>query len=142
MMNNKELVDIYEYQDEGYMPLVVFESWRVAILRYLDALRPENIESLESHLETDEVFVLLKGQCVLYIGSLVGEAINEIDMIMMEPLKLYNIRKGVYHSHSLSRDASVLVIENQNTTDKNSRKIRLTDSQRAKIFQLGESMNN
>ena len=69
-------------------------------------------------------------------------AANEIDAIMMEPLKLYNIRKGVYHSHSLSRDASVLVIENQNTTDKNSRKIRLTDSQRAKIFQLGGSLSN
>ena len=139
-MINEALVQIREYLGDGYMPLVDFESWRVAILRYLDVLRPENLETLECHLETDEVFVLLQGQCILYIGDATSGEMTQIAGIVMEPLKLYNIRKGVYHSHSLSQDASVLVIENQNTTDENSRKIRLSDSQRSRIVYLGENL--
>ena len=133
----EEFVQVREYSGEGYKPLVDYDTWRVAILRFIDELRPENIEHLECHLETDEVFVLLEGRCNLFIGVPDEAGIFNIESISMEPLKLYNIRKGVYHSHILSQDATVLIVENRDTTADNSQRINLTDAQRAKIISLG-----
>ena len=134
---NEELVQVREYLGEGYKPLVDFDTWRVAILRFIEELRPENLRYLECHLETDEVFVLLSGQCTLFIGILENEGISRIESISMEPLKLYNIRKGVFHSHTLSEGATVLIVENRDTGSENSRRVNLTDDQRAKIISLG-----
>jgi len=135
---NEGLVQVREYLGEGYKPLVDYDTWRVAILRFIDTLRPENIEYLECHLETDEVFVLLEGQCILFIGTPDEDGTFSIETISMKPLKLYNIRQGVYHSHTLSPNASVLVVENQDTTAANSRRINLTEAQRTKIISLGK----
>lgn len=137
-MMNEGLVQIREYWGEGYKPLVDYDTWRVAILRFIKELRPENLKYLECHLETDEVFVLLSGQCILFIGALENEGVSRIDSVVMEPMKLYNIRKGVYHSHILSQDATVLIVENRDTAADNSRRINLTDAQRAKIISLGK----
>ena len=133
-----ELVQVREYLGEGYKPLVDYDTWRVAILRFIDELRPENIDHLECHLETDEVFVLLEGQCILFIGFPNEEGVFNIEAILMEPLKLYNIRKGVYHSHTISQDATVLIVENRDTAANNSQRINLTVTQRAKIISLGK----
>ena len=55
-----DTLKILEFNGEGYKPLVDFGSWRVAFLRFIDELLPENIQRLERHVETDEVFVLLE----------------------------------------------------------------------------------
>ena len=135
---NEELVQIQEYSGEGYKPLIDYDTWRVAILRFIDELRPENIEHLECHLETDEVFVLLAGQCTLFIGTPDNDDDLGIEAIRMEPLKLYNIRQGVYHSHTLSQDASVLIVENRDTAASNSQRAKLTKAQKTQIISLGK----
>lgn len=135
---NEELLQVREYFGEGYKPLVDYETWRVAILRFIFELRPENIDYLECHLETDEVFVLLEGQCILFIGIPDEEGVFSIEAVSMEPLKLYNIRKGVYHSHILSQNATVLIVENRDTAVNNSRRINLSDAQKGKIISLGK----
>ncbi|MBT7072251.1 MAG: hypothetical protein HN975_15310 [Anaerolineae bacterium] len=119
------LIEISEYTGEGYRPLVDYGEWRVAILRYADDLRPENIKKFERHNETDEVFVLLEGQCTLFVADDEG-GIHAVDM---QPHKLYNVKKGVYHSHTLSEDASVLIVENRDTGNKNSERIMLSEAQ-------------
>ncbi len=60
------MLRIESYEGEGYRPLVDFGSWRVAYLRFIDELIPDKITRLERHLETDEVFVLLNGEAVLF----------------------------------------------------------------------------
>ena len=50
---NENLLQIAEYNSEGYKPLVDFGTWRVAFLRFIDELIPENIHRLERHVETD-----------------------------------------------------------------------------------------
>ncbi len=127
-MIDPRFVEISEYTGEGYRPLVDYGEWRVAILRYIDELEPENITFMERHNETDEVFVLLEGRCTLFVGE--GEDIHAVEM---EPHKLYNIKRGVYHSHTLSKDAIVLVVENRDTGDENSEQVSLTDEQRKVI---------
>jgi len=135
------LIEISEYTGKGYRPLVDYGEWRVAILRYEDELAPENINTMERHNETDEVFVLLAGQCQLFIGVPNDDGGTEIEAVAMEPLKLYNIRKGVYHSHTLSQDATVLVVENRNTGEGNSEKLVLRQEQMERLMALASVQN-
>ena len=77
---------------------------------------------MQRHNETDEVFVLLEGRCILFIGK-GKETITSITAVDMVPRKLYNVRRGVWHSHTLNNEASVLIVENSDTTVKNSPKM-------------------
>lgn len=118
MINDEKMLEIREFAGEGYRPLIDFNCWRVAILNYLDELHPEWIEKFERHTMTDEVFVLLQGKGILFLGE--GEtSLDHILSQVMEPGKLYNIKQNVWHSVVLSRDGSVLIIENNDTNQDN-----------------------
>jgi ureidoglycolate hydrolase len=123
-----KIIEIIEYVGEGYKPLVDYESWRVAILRFLDELLPERIDKLERHTATDEVFVLLHGQCILLLGGN-AERVDAISNQPMESGRIYNIKRNTWHGVLLSRDASVLIVENRDTSQLNSEYIRLTVEQ-------------
>ena len=129
------LIDIQEYPGEGYQPLVDYGEWRVAILNYIDELLPENITAMQRHDETDEVFVLMRGRCVLYIGE-GDETITAIRSVDMEPTKVYNVKRGVWHNHTLSQDAVVLIVENCDTGDHNSPFCPLDGGQREQVIDL------
>lgn len=130
-----EYIEVSSYEKEGYSPVVDYMEWRVAILNYIDELEIENITTMQKHNETDEVFVLLKGNCTLITGGK-GDSVEEIDSIKMEPYKLYNVKRGVWHTHTLDKEGSVLIIENRNTCDDNSPILELTKEQREKLFQM------
>ena len=53
-----EGIEIIDFQPEGYKPLVDYESWRVAVLKFCDDLLIENVKTMQKHLYTDEVFEL------------------------------------------------------------------------------------
>ena len=132
---NSDLVKILEFNGEGYKPLVDFGTWRVAFLRYIDELIPENIHRLERHVETDEVFVLLAGEAILFFGE--GE--NEIEAITslkMKPVKLYNVRKNAWHCCVLSRDATILLVENNDTGKENTDYIALEPSLKEQLVEI------
>ena len=65
----ENLLETSDYTGPGYMPLVDFACWRVAVLRFIDELLPDQIETMGRHNETDEVFVLLAGRCILFLGD-------------------------------------------------------------------------
>ena len=136
---DQKLLEIKTYSEEGYRPVIDYDSWRVAVLNYCDELLPENITKFQRHDETDEVFVLLKGSCILFIGE-GDEEITEIHAQPMEPLKLYNVKKSVWHSHTLSQDAMVLIVENRDTTDANSPEIKLNRKQRNQLIRLADEL--
>jgi ureidoglycolate hydrolase len=138
-MIDNELIQVSDLAGEGYIPLIHYDKWRVAVLNYCEELLPENIHALQRHDETDEVFVLLSGQCVLFISGR-EDSIGTIQAQPMEPIKLYNIKKGTWHSHTLSCDASVLIIENDNTSDEiNSPSIELSDEQKNELMALAST---
>jgi ureidoglycolate hydrolase len=136
----KEFIDVTSYQGEGYLPMIDFESWRVAILRYCEELEVQNLTTMQKHNETDEVFVLLEGNCTLFTGGK-GDSIQEIDAVAMKPLQLYNVKQGVWHTHTLDLAATVLIIENRNTSDSNSPKEILTAAQLEQIRSLYRDRN-
>lgn len=133
------LLDVHAYDAPGYAPLVDYGAWRVAMLNAIDELLPERLTTMQRHDKTDEVFVLLRGRCILFIGE-GTERVTFIHAVDMEPFTVYNIRRGVWHTHTLSRDASVLVVENCDTNEANSPRIALTPEQRAEIMRLTEDL--
>jgi hypothetical protein len=132
---SENLLEIWEHKLPGYKPLVDYANWRVAILNYSDDLRPENISTVQRHNETDEVFVLLRGRCILFLGE-GDQTVTAIHGQEMMPHTLYNVKKKVWHSHTLSEDAMVLVVENRDTTYDNSPFCPLTQDQQKFIVAL------
>lgn len=106
-----EGLEITAYDGEGYRAMIRFGGWRVALLRYAENF--DRISYLERHLNTDEVFVLLEGQATLLIGAAAEEE-------RMRPGLLYRVGQGVWHNIRVSRDARVLVVENDDTSKDNS----------------------
>ena len=132
---DEHLLEIRSFDGAGYQPLIDYDKWRVAILRYCDDLLPERIFAMQRHNETDEVFILLEGRCILFLGE-GSDTVTSITAVDMEPRKLYNVKRGAWHSHTLNNDASVLIVENSDTTIQNSPKKLLNDNQRRRIVDI------
>ena len=130
-----QLLAIREYYGEGYQPLIDFGSWRMAILRWEPGSRAEEIEFMERHTQTDEVFVLLEGWATLIIGGNQGKVVD-IQAEGMASGKLYNVKQNTWHTALLSRDASILIVENRDTGEGNSEFCQLTAEQRRVILGL------
>lgn len=129
-----KLLEICEFTGIGYKPLIDFGTWRVAILNYIDELIPGEIARVERHLETDEVFVLLAGQAVLFMGEGDPE-VTQLHPQVMEPGKMYNVKRNAWHTNVLSRDASILLIENRDTGTANTEYAPLTTDLRRFIVE-------
>jgi ureidoglycolate hydrolase len=129
---DREVLDIIAYTDKGYKPLIDFNGWRVAYLRYLDGLFPPKIDKLERHMQTDEVFVLIGGQATLVMGGN-KSFVDSLETVCMQPRQLYNVRKGAWHGVVLSRDATILLVENTNTCEANSEYFDLTPAMQTQI---------
>lgn len=129
MREQNDLLEIKEYTKEGYSPVIDFGTWRVAILNYCEELEPQNIHKFQKHEKTDEIFVLLQGECMLYVAE-GTDTVGAIYSQFMEKNKLYNVKKSTWHSHTLSRDTMVLIVENRDTDLSNSPEIELTEEQR------------
>lgn len=106
-------LEIYEFNGEGYKPMLDYNGWRVALVNSAERLLDRNICKMERHLETDEVFALISGQATLYIGQ-------EKKKYIMELGKIYNVKCGEWHCISMTENSKVIVIENSNTGEKNS----------------------
>lgn len=134
-----DLLQTLEYEGPSYHPLIDFQSWRVALMNYDATLTPDRISRLQRHDETDEVFVLLAGRCILFLGE-GDETVTRLHAVDMQPFKLYNVRRAAWHSHTFSPDARVLIVENSDTNDSNSPFIDLTPAQRQELVALTRAL--
>ncbi len=132
---SEKLLEVRDYNKEGYSPVVDYDTWRVAVLNFSNDLLPVNIKTMQRHNETDEVFVLLSGRCLLFIGE-GDEIVTDIFAENMQPFKVYNVKKSAWHTHTLSRDAKLLIVENRNTTFDNSPFCPLTGMQQKTIADM------
>ncbi len=133
------LLEIREHNEPDYMPLVDYQSWRVALINYTADYLPEKITRMQKHTETDEVFVLLAGHCILFLGE-GNESVTKIHAVNMELYRLYNVKKGVWHSHTFSEDARVLIVENRDTVYENSPFVPLLESQCSEVVELAKKI--
>ena len=103
-------IEVLEYNGDGYSKVMSYDAWRVAIINYAERFEEKNLSRLERHLLTDEVFVLLEGDATL---------VSDSAQYRMEKGTMYNVNAGVWHAISVSRDAKVLIVENDNTCIEN-----------------------
>lgn len=105
------MIEKYSYNGEDFKAVMQSEGWKIGMLRYSD--RFSKFKVLERHNKTDEAFVLLKGKATLY---------TEDESVEMESGTLYNVPKGVWHHITVSEDATVMVVENSDTSAENTEK--------------------
>ena len=83
----------------------------------------------------------LAGECTLFTGGN-GDVISEIDGIKMEPLKIYNVKRGTFHTHTPEKGSIVLIIENSNTDDNiNSPTLKMTPEQIEQVRKIYYKLN-
>jgi len=141
MSNNipESLIEIRDYNGAGYKPQIDYQTWRVALMNFTPDLLPEKIKDMQKHTETDEVFVLLNGHCILFLGE-GGESVTKIHAVDMEPFKIYNVKKDCWHSHTFSEDARVLIVENRDTDACNSPFTGLNEEQQKAVMELSNEL--
>lgn len=117
---NQELLEIKSCTEAGYHPLVYFEGWRAAFLNDTPKFHLENICEMQRHNTSDEVFVLLEGSFTLYVADGGDEEAGTVTAVQLEPGKMYNVRKGVWHTHVTGPGAKVVIVENADVSSENS----------------------
>ena len=127
-----DLIEVKAFEGQGFQPLVSFGSWRVAALRYMDEIAPDRIDSMERHIATDEVFVLVAGKGMLILG---GNETQVTDPRTMEMKigDIYNVKKNTWHTIVLSQNAKVILVENENTGKDNSHYHQLNHEQQESL---------
>jgi len=110
----KQLIEEYTHTGIGYNPFLIRNNWQVAQLNYMSGQGFEDIVKIDVHLNTDEVFILLKGQVVL-IAAEKNEDQLSFRMVKMKEGVTYNIPKMTWHNIAMSDDAQVIIIEDANT---------------------------
>lgn len=104
-------LEVFEYNKQGYMPLVYSNGWMVALLNYEPIMAVEKAVDIERHNQTDEVFILLAGEAALY---LVKED-QPLDVVELKPGRIYNVLKGTWHNLLATPDATFAIVEDLDT---------------------------
>lgn len=108
------MIEEHKFNGNDFKVMMEFEGWKIGFLRYSERFSKFGI--LERHNETDEAFVLLAGNATLYTDE---------NSCIMENGVLYNIPKGVWHHITVSEDATVMVVENSNTSKENTERMKI-----------------
>jgi mannose-6-phosphate isomerase-like protein (cupin superfamily) len=104
-------MEVYEFTDPGYRPLVYSQDWMVALLNYEGIMGLERALEIERHKKTDEVFILLKGQAAFYL--IAGD--QPLQIVELKPGLIYNVRAGTWHNLLATPQAVFAIVENRDT---------------------------
>lgn len=105
------MLEVYDWSGEGFAPLVFTEGWQAALLNWEPLFDRRNLNEIERHNHTDEVFVLLRGSALLFTRP-DGGALAAVEM---EAGKIYNVPAGIWHNLVATRDVRFLIVENRDT---------------------------
>ena len=109
-----KLIEQYQISDNGYHPFLIRDGWQVAQLNYMPEQEIGNIDKLDIHHLTDEVFILLKGKAVL-IGAKINGTNVDFEVEFLKPNITYNIPVDTWHNIAMSKDCGIIIIEKSKT---------------------------
>lgn len=113
-MKTKSIIEVFDYEDAGYRPLLIRPGWQIARLNYMTELSAKSLRRVERHLATDEVFLPFKGQSVLVAARESADGLV-FKAIRMTPGITYNIPAGIWHAIAMLPDDVVMIVEKDNT---------------------------
>ena len=125
----------YAFEGEGLTRVFENEKWMVGIKNWKPMNDIANINNLERHNETDELFILLNGQCTLLYANETADGLD-IQAVRMEPLKVYNIPRTLWHNTVTQKDTKLALIEDSSTGSANSDNLDLTEDQIKRVHEL------
>ena len=125
----------YAFEGEGLTRVFENEKWMVGIKNWKPMNDIANIDNLERHNETDELFILLNGRCTLLYANETADGLD-IQAVEMEPLKVYNIPRTLWHNTVTRKDTKLALIEDSSTGSANSDVLSLTEAQIARVHEL------
>lgn len=123
------MIEEYFHPIQGYNPFIIRDGWQVAQLNYLPGYGFEEIDRIEVHNKTDEVFVLVKGRAVLIAANVSNEGDIKWDLRNMVVGVTYNIPAGMWHNIAMDKDAQLVIIEKDNTHLQDCTYLELKESQ-------------
>jgi mannose-6-phosphate isomerase-like protein (cupin superfamily) len=107
------MIEKYIHNGIGYNPVFIREGWQVAKLNPLPGHGLDEIDKVEVHNATDEIFILIQGTAIL-IAADIGKQI-QFETQHMQPGVIYNIPKKQWHNIAMEKGAELIIVENDNT---------------------------
>ena len=126
-------IEIAEYKGEGLSWLYDNGSWTLGIKNWKPANDVAELDCIEKHNQTDELFILIEGRCILLQATETTNNGLEIEKIEMEANKLYKIPQGLWHNTVTWPDTKLIIAENSNTGMHNSEIRQLEESEIAMV---------
>jgi mannose-6-phosphate isomerase-like protein (cupin superfamily) len=130
-------IEQYEYEGVGLTRVFENDKWMVGIKNWKPANDIENIDSLERHNGTDELFVLLDGSCTLLFAN-EKDGGFKIEVVAMEKKKVYNIPRTLWHNTVTEKSTKLLLVEDSATSSVNSDVRMLSAEERLLLKKLVE----
>jgi len=128
-------IKVTDFSGEGMNRVYENGKWMVGIKNWKPANDISGIDCLERHNETDELFILLSGTCILLSANETGGKLD-IHALKMEPFKVYNIPATLWHNTITRKDTKLALIEDSSTGSGNSNVMNLNDEQIALVKKL------
>ncbi len=125
-------IEVHSFEAEGLKKVYDNGSWFMGIKNYKPANDLANLDCLERHNETDEIFVLLAGGCVLLTAEETAFGGLAFEALSMEPRRVYVIPKGLWHTTVTAKDSKLVLVEASGTSEKNSDVLKLSKDDAAK----------
>lgn len=125
-------VETYTYTGEAMKRVYENVKWTIGVKNWKPGSDPGMIDCLERHNETDELFVLVEGSCVLVYAE-EAESGLQFGSVKMEPGAVYNIPQSLWHNAITSKDAKLIVMEDVSTGMNNSDMLTLDKEQTALV---------
>ena len=113
------LLEKGEWAGEGFKPVLKIGGYRLAVLKYFSGVSADNINRIERHNLTDEIFILTEGAAWMILLENAGEK-SGLHVFPMRRNAAYNVRAGVWHHVLLSEDAHIIIFEKADTSKENS----------------------
>lgn len=127
-------VTVEQYDGIGLKSVVESGEWFVGIKNWKPENDIQHIDTLERHLLTDEVFILLSGQCTLLLVEDNDATSPTFYYLPMAPHNVYCIPKGTWHNTIAWPGVKLALIENRNTCADNSEFMSLNSTMRSEII--------
>lgn len=125
-------IESYTYAGEAMKRVYENEKWTIGVKNWKPGSDPGMIDCLERHNETDELFVLVHGSCVLVCAEETENGLR-FSSVKMEPGTVYNIPQSLWHNAITSKDAKLIVMEDVSTGANNSDMLSLDEEQTALV---------
>lgn len=133
------MIEKYTYTGEGYDPFLIRPNWQVAKLNYMPGIGMDDIDKIETHVDTDEVFILFAGRAILIAAAIKDNEVT-YETIDMEKGIVYNIPKGVWHTIAMEKDAEIIIVEDADTHLNDCTYFWLNDNQKKDLYKLLEEV--